>query len=411
MRITRMFGARSTAAPVLVLAGLAFASIPPARAIEFCKPGKNASYRLAAGDTHTGDIYTWGQTIDIAGTQHGDLIGWGQAISISGDLDGDLMVGGQSVTVLGRVGDSARIFADSLVIQGTIEGDVLAFGKSVTVGPNAVITGDLAVMGQNLTIAGRVDGTLKGSGQSFTLAGSVGSVDVTVGEFFLRGAVERDAKITCDTLEVEPESRVGGDLTYTSRQPVEGLDESIAGGKVEFVERVDEEDDDSGGGLSWSSVLWMLFWMGCSWVMGTVLIASFRKLSPAIEKAIAAETFPCLGVGFVLAIVLPVAALILCFLVVTIPLAGATLLLWAIGVYIAKVPVAIWIGRRALRAAGSSDPSPYLGLVVGLIALYVVFEIPFLVGFLAWWATVFLGFGAISLGVRASLQTASPSSG
>jgi len=153
-------------------------------------------------------------------------------------------------------------------------------------------------------------------------------------------------------------------------------------------------------------VIWILVKLAWSLIVGSVLIAIFRAQAPAIEKAIASDTLPSLGVGFVLTMVVPVAAAVVCFLVVTIPLAAVTFSLWLIGLYIAKLPVAIWIGRRMLRAAGARDASPYVGLVVGLLALYIAFEIPFLIGFLAYWATAFLGFGAMFLGIRAYRQSA-----
>jgi hypothetical protein len=39
-----------------------------------------------------------------------------------------------------------------------------------------------------------------------------------------------------------------------------------------------------------------------------------------------------------------------------------------------------------------------------------VFEIPFLIGFLTYWATAFLGFGAMFLGIRAYRQGSSAAS-
>jgi len=409
MRVATMRGRRSTGGPVLILAGLALASSGPARALEFCKPGKNASYTLPAGQTHAGDIYTVGQTINIAGTQNGDVIGVAGSVSVPGNLEGDLMVWGKVVNVLGRVGDSARIGGETVVIEGTIEGDVVVLGQTVTVGPNAVITGDLFVLAQNVTIEGRLGGSLRGSGQAMTLAGSAQSVKVTVGEFRLAGQVEHDANITCDTLDVDPASRVGGNLIYTSRQPVERLqDLGVVAGSVEFVEKSEEDEEDSG--WSFGSVAWILVKLAWSLIVGCVLIAIFRTQAPSIEKAIAGDALPSLGVGFVLTMVVPVAAAIVCFLVVTIPLAAVTFSLWLIGLYIAKLPVAIWIGRLMLRSVGSRDPSPYLGLVVGLVVLYLVFEIPFLIGFLAYWATAFLGFGAMFLGLRAYRQGPSAAS-
>ena len=90
----------------------------------------------------------------------------------------------------------------------------------------------------------------------------------------------------------------------------------------------------------------------------------------------------------------------------TIPLSIIAFTLAIIGWYIGKFPVAVWIGRRALSAAGIADPSPYLGLLIGLVPLYLLFELPFMLGFFARWATIFLGLGAIYLGMRAATSPA-----
>jgi hypothetical protein len=124
---------------------------------------------------------------------------------------------------------------------------------------------------------------------------------------------------------------------------------------------------------------------------------------PAVEAAIEHETLASFGVGFVLAIPLPVAAVIVCILVVTIPLSMITLALWGIGWYAAHLAVSVWLGRRILSLAGSGDPSPYLGLLIGLVVYKLVLWIPFL-GFVVYFLTVFLGLGALLLGARSYLR-------
>jgi len=124
---------------------------------------------------------------------------------------------------------------------------------------------------------------------------------------------------------------------------------------------------------------------------------------PSVEAAIERETLASFGVGFVLAIPLPVAALIVCLLVVTIPLSMIALVLWGVGWFVAHLAVSVWLGRRLLSLAGLADPSPYLGLLLGLVLYKLVLWIPYL-GFLAYFLTVFLGLGALLLGARSHLR-------
>jgi len=396
---------RSLAGPVTILAGMLCASGGPARAVQFCSPTECPSYSVGVGETREGDLYAASQIIDIAGIQNGDVIGWAQSISVSGEVTGDLVVGGQGIQIQGRVGDSARVFGESVVVQGEIDGDLLVFAKTVTIGPNAVVTGDVAGIVQILNIEGTIGGRLKTGGQTVNLRGEVaGDVEATVGEFKLFGTIEGDADITCDTLKVEPGSSIEGNLVYSARQPLEDLESmNVVAGSIDFEEKVDEEETDEDSRFSLSWLLWRLVILGWSFIVGAVLIAVFRKQVPAMEAAIEHETLASFGVGFVLAIPLPVAAVIVCILVVTIPLSMITLALWGIGWYAAHLAVSLWLGRRILSLAGSGDPSPYLGLLIGLVIYKLVLWIPFL-GFVVYFLTVFLGLGALLLGARSYLR-------
>jgi len=405
MRAFGNLGIRSLAGPVTILAGLVLASVAPVRAVEFCSSGDSPTLSVSAGETRQGDLYAAAQTIEIAGVQNGDLIGWAQTISITGEVTGDLWVGGQGITIQGRVGDSARVFCNSLVVQGEIDGDLMVFAQTVTLSPGAVVTGDIVGLVQILNIDGTIGGRLKTGGQTVNLRGEVlGDVEATVGEFRLSGTIGGDANITCDTLKVEPESTVEGNLAYSARQPLEDLEGmNVVAGSIEFEEKVDEEETEEDSGFSLSWLLWRLVILGWSFIVGAVLIAMFRKQVPAMEAAIERETLASFGVGFVLAIPLPVAALIVCILVVTIPLSMITLALWGIGWYAAHLAVSVWLGRRILSLAGSGDPSPYLGLLIGLVIYKLVLWIPFL-GFVVYFLTVFLGLGALLLGARSYLR-------
>ena len=93
---------------------------------------------------------------------------------------------------------------------------------------------------------------------------------------------------------------------------------------------------------------------------------------------------------------MPVAGLLASVLIITIPLVFIAGMIFGLLVYLARVPVAIWIGSWILERLGRTRKSPYLAFLVGITALYLAFLIPYL-GNLAWWATLFVGLGAIVL--------------
>ena len=62
-------------------------------------------------------------------------------------------------------------------------------------------------------------------------------------------------------------------------------------------------------------------------------------------------------------------------------------------------PVALWVGNRLLRLMGSTDPSPYLALILGIPLLYLVFAVPY-AGRVLWFVTAWVGLGSIILATR-----------
>jgi hypothetical protein len=89
-------------------------------------------------------------------------------------------------------------------------------------------------------------------------------------------------------------------------------------------------------------------------------------------------------------------------LLITIPFVLIYLLAYIVAAYLAKIPVAVWLGRFILekfhRPAG-----PYPTLFVGLAVLYVVFMLPVL-GVLAQCLAALLGLGAMTMTYLAHRQ-------
>ena len=69
----------------------------------------------------------------------------------------------------------------------------------------------------------------------------------------------------------------------------------------------------------------------------------------------------------------------------------------------AKLPVAAWAGGRLLALAGRPVASPYAAMALGIVALYLLFAIPYL-GRLVWLVATWLGLGAMVLSGREYLQ-------
>ncbi len=406
-RISEPRTAQGRAAPwVAALVGCAVLPAPSG-AIEIGGPKHGATYTVAEGEAHEGDLYVGGASIRIAGTQDGDLFAFAQSVTIPGTLRGDLFALARSVDVSGRIGDSVRVLAQSFALTGEIDGDVVIFAESVNLAPGSRVTGDVLAYAARITSEGAIDGDLKAAGGSLLASGRTGGeISATCGEITLRGEAAR-ADLKCDTLHVDPGARIAGDLVYKARQPAD-IASGVVGGEVVYLERRDEPSEARrqrsrvAGKMAW----WLWSFVAAA-VVGLLWLAVLPRSMPRIERAIEQETLSSLGLGFVILLVVPVGSILAMVLIVTIPLSLLALMLYLMALYLAKIPVAVWMGRRLLRAAGRSDPSPYLGLLGGLLVLYLAFLLPYL-GFWLRLATILLGLGALSVALRRPAASPEP---
>ncbi|HKB08360.1 MAG TPA: polymer-forming cytoskeletal protein [Candidatus Polarisedimenticolia bacterium] len=371
-----------TLIPLILVLASAAAVTPPAFCVEGGESKAGKTYKLPEGQTHKGDLYLYSGTVQIGGVQNGDVTAFTESLVVTGSVTGDMYVMAETITIDGKVGDSARFFGKDVHVNGTIEGDLIVFGGDVTVDPKARVTGDVSAFAGHVVIDGTVDGSLKATGGSVTVGGTIGE----------------NAKIKSDEVEIGPNARIGGDLSYTSRNRLDLEGKGIVAGHIDYMESKEKVKKGVRSAVS-RGVKWIWF-TSAGLVVGLAALAVFRRVAPAIQATLTGDAARSAGFGFMAVIIVPVAAVISCILIVTIPLAALVLVVYLVAVYLAKVPVGVWLGQRVLKATGQTDPSPYWSLTTGLLLLYVTFSIPFL-GCLVWFACLFLGLGAIILGGRA----------
>lgn len=160
---------------MVVLPLLSFAS-------EF-RAGENSS--LGSAEKIADDVYMAGANVTSAGAVDGDLFVAGGNVVVSGDVFSDLMVAGSNLNILSPVGDDARVFGGTVLINGKIKGDLLigggqvtisgeGVGKDATIGGgnvhiNAPISGDLLLGGGNVYINAPIGGNVKIQAEKITL--------------------------------------------------------------------------------------------------------------------------------------------------------------------------------------------------------------------------------------------------
>lgn len=344
-------------------------------------PTTTPRYNLKKGESHKGDLYFFSDTVTIAGTQDGDLIIFSRTLDVPGTVTGDVMATVESADLSGTMGDTVRVFCKDLRVSGTIEGDLVAMCASVNVEKGSRVMGDLSAKGANIDLHGEVDGEVEAMGGEVRLSGKVGG----------------DATVKADVVEIEPGTRIKGDLSYTSRSRVRIDDHDAVGGEVIYTPGKKKPPVSKGGFFKW------FFFMATAFLSGLGALAIFRKSAPAIVGAVRGDGLRSAGIGFITVIVVPVAAALSCILIITIPAVILGLLAFFLILYLSQVPVAVWLGESVLRRLGRGETSPFLALALGMPMMYIVFSIPF-IGKVALFAVIFTGFGAIVITLWASHQ-------
>jgi len=340
-------------------------------------------YELKTGESHTGDLYFMSESVRIEGTQEGDLNVFGREVEVGpgGKVTGDLNAWVQNAVLDGSMGDTVRIFCADLTVKGKVNGDLIAVCGQVTVEKGAEITGDADLKGADIDFRGKTDGSLSAVGGQVTLA----------------GRVEGDAALKGDVVNLLPGAKVDGDLDYTSRDKIKLDEDEVVKGEVTYNKEASKPPVSKGGFLKW------FFFTATALLAGLGTVALFRRGAPMVVAAVREDALRSAGIGFITIIVVPVAAAISCILIITIPAAILVLLAWGLLVYLAQVPVALWLGGWALDKIGRPAASPFVALLAGVPLLYIVFAVPFL-GKLAIFATLFVGYGAIIISLWSARQ-------
>jgi cytoskeletal protein CcmA (bactofilin family) len=344
----------------------------------------NPTYTLESGSTNVGDLYLLKESVVIRGVQKGDLMTMGRELEVTGTVTGDTVAIVGSAELGGKMGDSVRSIAQSTHVTGDIDGDLVAVGEKIVIEKSAHITGDVSAKGAAIEINGQVDG----------------DVDATGGEVHLLGKVGGSATLKGDVVEVDPKAKVAGDLNYTSRDRIEAPDKAVVHGEVNYTPEQHTAHVSRGGVAKW------FVWTATAILIGLVCLAMFKRTAPDIIAAVRNDGLRSAGIGFITAIVLPVALLISCILIITIPAVALAFIAYGILLYLSQVPVAAFVGDWVLRRLGR-EASPFAALAVGVPILYLVFKIP-VIGMLALFATVFTGFGAIVVTIWTVRQARRP---
>ncbi len=367
--------------------GLALALVVPAPALEFLKTER---YALPAGESAASDLWVAAQRIDIAGTAADDLFllataesffapdGSNGVIRIDGVCSNDVWALAAAVEMRGEIGDHARLAGRIVTLEGSVRNGAILAGTAVHVATGAVLGADAWLLGETVTMAGRVDGALRMTGQNVTLAGTC----------------DGDVTIEAQDLVVLPGTRVAGDLRY--RAPKElALDQTVSvGGAVVRLPESAPSPGGRGGGVSTFLVQAWLY-LGAL-IVGVVFFRLFPRAGRPASGRLLVSFWKCLFAGFAALALGPFVCLAAAASLVGLPFAMLLAVCLMVAVYLSKIVMGLYLGHVILRGRGGAGI--VIPLAVGLLPLYAGVQAG-LLGAAVWITVACAGTGSLLLGL------------
>lgn len=336
---------------------------------------------VASEEVVDDDLYVAAETIIIDGTINGDLWAAGNTITVNGIVNGSVMAAGRIVNINGDITHAVRAVGETININGDVGGDVIAGCGKVNIASTARIGGDLLFGVDIARIDGPIEGNIKGSGSEVTISNGVnGNVELEV-----------------ESLTILPTANIGGDLNYTCREEADiQSGAQIAGATTHKLPEVRKD---------WTKIFPFVFFFGVlakvlnflmALLAGVVIIFLAPKKLTSITDAIGTRPGPSAGWGALIVFVAPIAAVLVCLTIIGIPVGLIALALYGIALYVAQIPVGLFIGRWIIGRFRVVEGKAIMvgALAIGLAILKLLSLIPYF-GFVVGMAVVIFGLGAV----------------
>lgn len=328
----------------------------------------------------SGNLYVAGDTITVDGDIAGDLIAIAQTININGNIEGDIIAATQNITINGRVNGNVRAIGSIITINGLIARNVSIFSKSTTLGSESKVGWDVTAASSIMESHGDIDGGLAGNFGSLLISGKIGkNINVKMSDSILDGI-----------LTVTPEATINNNLIYIAEKPAEIAEGAKINGEIT------QKSPQVSKNISFSDWLWpAIYSIFGALAVGLVFVFLSKDLTPKIIKKIEENPLRCSIYGLTLMITLPLAAILLIFTLIGIPLSLIIFTGWFIIMYVAKIFTAILVGSLILKNINKkNNPKLIWSLILGVVICWLLFAAPY-VGWIISLLSVWLGLGGI----------------
>ncbi len=370
-------------ATILIITLLMMFAVVPVLAFD-ARSGQTVT--VASGEVVDDDLYASAYTVIVDGTINGDLWAAGRTITVNGVVNGSVMATGQTININGDVDYAVRAAGGALNISGNVNGDLIVGCSELNIASIAKIDGDLLFGAGIALIDGLVEGDIKGEGGEITISDGV------------KGNVDLEVK----SLTILPTANIQGNLTYTSEEEADIQSGAQIGGiTTHKLPEVKEERAKPFPFVLFPGIGGKVIGFLMALIAGLVIILVAPRRLTSVAESIRSKPGPSAGWGAIILFLTPIAAIIVCITIIGIPVGLIVLALWGIAIYLAQIPVGLFIGRWIIGHFRKVEGKAIMvgALALGLVILRLLMLIPHS-GFFIGLAIILFGLGAVVVSER-----------
>lgn len=320
--------------------------------------------------TFGGITFAVGDNVQVDEALLNDLFLAGNAVTITQPLGSDLFVGANTITIDNGadIKGSLRAAGNTVSINSTVGGNALVFANSVTIGPKAVIKGHLNVYAAALAMNGTVNKKLYSAGEQITINGEVKDTATIDGDRIIFGpnAILHDTTTVAaekaeKNVTISPQT-TGADYIKITKQTYKSKKSGTA---------------DPNSRLS----RWLLSFIFFT-VLGIIMMLLWPKRLAEITKTMIKKPALAWSRGALFVLLTPLAALVLMFTIIGLPLAIIGLIAYVLLLCVARIFSAMMLGQFLMDdKVFSKDKqkwNPYVQFICGYFILSIIFSIPWI---------------------------------
>ncbi len=342
---------------------------------------------ISDGEVINEDLYIGANIITIDSNVGGDIWAGARTISISGPVDGSVMAIAQIINISGDIDHAIRVVGETINISGNVAGDLFVAGSEIYIENTAHIKGDILLGAGAMQIDGIVGGDIRGGGSEITISNEVGgNINLEVNELTILSTAD-----------------IKGSLTYTGgKRAVIQTGAQIAGTTTHKLPETEKEQSKTLPLALFSSMKTKFIGFLMALITGLLIILIAPKRLTSIAEAIHSKPGSSAGWGSLILFITPIAAIIVCITIIGLPIGLMALALWGIAIYLAQIPVGLFLGQWIISYFGElKDSKGFMigALAVGLLIIKLLTLVPHLGFFIGLTVTLF-GLGAVVVNAR-----------